>query len=327
MRDFAMTTARSFALACLAGALLTASASAHVSLERREATAGSSYKAVLTVPHGCGAEPTTAIRVQIPEGVHSVRPQPKPGWTLATTVRPYGRAYTNHGREVREGVVEIVWSGGSLASEHYDEFVFVGQIDTSLAGAGRVHFPVVQTCAKGEARWVEVPQAGSNARLQSPAPALRIVAASGERPAAAASPAIVEVGSLKIAQAWSRATPGGARVAGGYLSVTNTGNEPERLTGGSAAFAERVEIHEMATVNGVMTMRGLAGGLVIAPGQTVELKPGGLHVMFMGLRQPLAQGQSVKVRLTFERAGPVEVEFRIGTVGGRAAPADDHSHH
>lgn len=313
--------------AILAGLLVASAiappAFAHVTLERGEASPGS-YKAILRVPHGCGREPTTGLTVTIPEGVHSVKPQPKPGWALATTVRPYQRIYVNHGREVREGVTEISWSGGSLPNEHYDEFIFVGQIDASLAGAGRIFFPVVQTCANGENRWVEVPVAGRSGPLAAPAPALRIVAAAPAAPPAAAA---VRAGRLTIAQPWARATPGGARVAGGYLTVTNTGAVPDRLIGGSAAFAERVEIHEMATRDGVMTMRALPAGLTIVPGQTVALKPGGLHVMFMGLRTPLAEGQTVKVTLDFEKAGKVSLDFRIGSLGGRAAPGGEHHHH
>jgi uncharacterized protein YcnI/copper(I)-binding protein len=319
-----------FLFPLLAVPLLASAASAHVTLERREATAGRSYKAILTVPHGCGTSPTTGVRVTIPEGVFSVKPQPKSGWQLATTGGAYSRAYASHGRELREGVKEIAWSGGSLPNEHYDEFVFVAQIDTSLANAGQIHFPVVQTCANGETRWDQVPQAGATARLERPAPALRILASSGERPAQGAghgAAASVTKGDLVIAQPWSRATPGGARVAGGYLTVTNRGAQPDRLVSGSADFAERVEIHEMATANGVMTMRNLANGLAIAPGQTVELKPGGYHVMFMGLRRPLAEGQTVKVTLTFERAGTVELDFRVGGIGGRSAPGGGHSHH
>jgi len=312
--------------ALAAGLLLAASAAspalAHVTLERGE-TAPGSYKAVLRVPHGCGTQATTGLSVTIPEGVHSVKPQPKPGWSLATTVRPYQRAYVNHGREVREGVTAISWSGGSLPNEHYDEFVFVGQVDASLAAAGQIYFPVVQTCANGENRWTEIPAAGSRARLESPAPVLRVAAAGAPAHAAAT----VRAGTLTIAQPWTRATPGGARVAGGYLTVTNTGNAPDRLVGGSAAFAERVEIHEMATQNGVMTMRALGNGLAIAPGQTVELKPGGLHVMFMGLRTQLTEGQSVKVTLEFEKAGKVEVDLAVGGIGARSAPAGEHHHH
>lgn len=218
-------------------------------------------------------------------------------------------------------MTQIAWSGGNLPDAYYDEFVFVGQVDATLAAAGTIYFPVVQTCANGENRWVEVPVAGSQARLAAPAPLLRILAS------APAAPAAVRVGSLSIVQPWSRATPAGARVAGGYLTVTNGGSAPDRLIGGSAAFAERVEIHEMATVNGVMTMRALGNGLTIAPGQTVELKPGGLHVMFMGLRSPLVQGQSVRVALEFEKAGKVELDFQVGSIGGRSAPDVEHHHH
>lgn len=317
--------------ALLAPALILAglagTAQAHVTLERREAAAGSSYRGVLRVPHGCGASPTTAIRVTIPEGVFGVKPQPKPGWQLATVTRPYQRAYTAHGHEMKAGVTEITWSGGSLPNEHYDEFVFVGQIDGALAGV--VHFPVVQTCATGETRWDEV-AAGHSER---PAPRLQVVAASGERPAQggghaghAPAAASVTAGDLVIAQPWGRATPAGARVAGGYVTVTNRGSQPDRLVSGTADFAERVEIHEMAVTNGVMTMRNLANGLVIQPGQTVELKPGGFHIMFMGLKEQMVEGRTVKVRLTFERAGPVELDFRIGGLAGRAAPGG-HDHH
>ena len=94
-------------------------------------------------------------------------------------------------------------------------------------------------------------------------------------------------GSLKIDHPWTRATPKGAAVAGGYLKITNAGAAPDRLVGGTFASAGRFKIHEMKTENGVMTMRGIPGGLEIKPGQTVEFKPGGYHVMFMDLKTPL----------------------------------------
>lgn len=309
---------------------------AHVTLQQREAEAGRSYKAVLAVPHGCGGQPTTGITVSIPEGVFGVKPQPKPGWQLTTRSQRYQRSYASHGREVREGVVEIAWTGGSLDNAHYDEFVFVGQVDASLAEKGMVYFPVVQTCASGEHRWIEVPRAGETADLQQPAPALRIVQAqaggghgthAGGSQGAAAPAAVFEKAGIRIEQPWTRATPGGARVGGGYLRITNTGQTADRLIAGQVTFAERVEIHEMAVAGGVMTMRNLPDGLEIPPGQTVELKPGGYHVMFMGLREPLTEGQIVKATLTFARAGTIEVAFRVGPVGGRAAPGGGHTHH
>ena len=107
----------------------------------KEAAPNSSYKAVLQVPHGCDGEATTAIRVQIPEGVIAVKPMPKAGWTLTTTRGTYAKPYENHGRTVNEGVKEIVWSGGSLADEHFDEFTFSAiDRDRRRRGEGRL-FP------------------------------------------------------------------------------------------------------------------------------------------------------------------------------------------
>jgi hypothetical protein len=132
---------------------------------------------------------------------------------------------------------------------------------------------------------------------------------------APAQAADVTAGSLKISAPWARATPNGASVGGGYLSITNTGTTPDRLTGGSSDVASRVEIHEMSMDNGVMKMRLVAGGLEIKPGETVTLKPGGYHVMFTGLKQPFKPGEDIKAKLTFEKAGKVAVDFKVEGVG------------
>jgi copper(I)-binding protein len=124
-----------------------------------------------------------------------------------------------------------------------------------------------------------------------------------------------KVGSLEIGHPWARATPKGATIGGGYLKITNTGAEADRLVGGSSTVAGRFEVHEMATVDGVMKMRPVTGGLEIKPGQTVELKPGGFHIMLMGLKQPLEAGQTVKGTLTFEKAGTVEIEYKVEPIG------------
>jgi hypothetical protein len=124
------------------------------------------------------------------------------------------------------------------------------------------------------------------------------------------------VGSLKIEQPWARATPGGAKVGGGYMTITNTGTTPDRLVGGSLPQAGRFEVHEMKMEGGMMQMREVKGGLEIRPGQKVELKPGGYHIMFMDLRSPLKQGDRLKGQLRFERAGTVDVEYKIEGMGG-----------
>lgn len=125
----------------------------------------------------------------------------------------------------------------------------------------------------------------------------------------------IRVGDLVIERPWTRATPTGAPVAGGFMRITNRGSTPDRLVGGSAEIARVFEVHEMATIDGVMRMRPIVGGIVIAPGQTVELRPGGLHVMFMGLQRQINRGERVRGTLVFERAGSVTVEYDVQAMG------------
>jgi periplasmic copper chaperone A len=144
-----------------------------------------------------------------------------------------------------------------------------------------------------------------------------------------AAPVRAEEGGkiLVITQAWSRATPGGAKIAGGYLTIQNMGNVPDRLIGGSSDIAGKVEVHEMAMNNGVMTMRPLDKGLVIEPGKTVKLAPGGYHLMLFDLKSPLKQGDKVPVVLEFEKAGKVGLLLDVQGVGaqGPAGAGDSGS--
>jgi hypothetical protein len=128
-----------------------------------------------------------------------------------------------------------------------------------------------------------------------------------------------KAGDLQIDKPWSRATPKGAKVAGGYLKITNAGQTADRLIGGATEVSGRFEIHEMRMDTGVMVMREVKGGLEIKPGATVELKPGGLHLMFMDLKRQLAKGERVKGSLQFEKAGKVDVEFAVEAIGGPAS--------
>ena len=146
---------------------------------------------------------------------------------------------------------------------------------------------------------------------------------------ALASPALAHdytLGTLKIGHPWSRATPAAAKVGGGYLKVQNTGKEADRLVSVSAPFAGRTEIHEMAVTDGVMTMRPLEKGVAIPAGETVEFKPGGFHIMFMELKEPLKQGERRKGTLTFEKAGTVEVEFAVDAVGAKGGSHEHKGH-
>jgi copper(I)-binding protein len=127
-----------------------------------------------------------------------------------------------------------------------------------------------------------------------------------------------KAGDLIITQAWSRATPNGAKIAGGYLTIENKGVAPDRLVGGSGDIAGKVELHEMAVNNGVMTMRPLDKGLAIDPGKTVKLAPGGYHLMIMDLKGPFKQGDKVPVTLEFEKAGKVTLSLDVQGVGAQA---------
>ena len=135
----------------------------------------------------------------------------------------------------------------------------------------------------------------------------------------------IRAGDLVITQAWSRATPGGAKIGGGYLTIENKGVVPDRLIGGSADVAGNVQVHEMATNNGVMTMRSLDKGLTIEPGKTVRLAPGGYHLMLSDLKSPLKQGDQLPVTLEFERAGKVKLSLDVQGVGAQGPAGADGS--
>lgn len=306
----------------------TLSAFSHATVEPREAAQNSYQRITLRVPHGCKGEPTTSVRIDIPEGLLGAKPMPKAGWTLETTKAKLARPYTSHGREITEGVNRITWSGGNLPDGHFDEFVFMAQISEALPAGKPLYIPATQTCPKGEAAWTQVPVEGVTARLETPAPAIRILAQAktgGDHAGHGAAPAAVAASPMKVEQVWTRATPGGAKVAGGFMRITNTGSVPDRLVGGSAEISNVFEVHEMKHEGGMMKMRALEAGLEIKPGETVELKPGSYHVMFIDLKAPIKEGDVVKGELKFEKAGTVKVEFKAGAMGG-AKPASGHGH-
>ena len=134
----------------------------------------------------------------------------------------------------------------------------------------------------------------------------------------------ITIGALKISAPWARATPKGAKVGGGYMTITNTGTVPDRLIRGATGISSRFELHEMSVDNGVMKMRELRDGVEIKPGEKVEFKPGSYHVMFMGLTQQLVQGESFKATLQFEKAGKVDVNFAIEGLGAQSPAAMKH---
>lgn len=312
-----------------AASLLTAAsivtAFAHASLEKSQAAPGS-YKAVLKIPHGCDGKATNLVRIDIPEGYVGVKPMPKAGWTLETKKGDYARKYDLHGEEVTSGVTSVTWSGGFLPDEFFDEFVLSGTL-TGVEEGQVLYFKAVQQCGAAEVAWNEEPAEGQNPHsLEHPAPSVTILAAGGDGHAghgtAVASDAVT-AGDLTIAGGWARAMLPGQPAGGGYLTIANKGQAADKLVAASSPSAGKVEIHTMEIVNDVMVMRPVDGGLEIPAGATVELKPGGLHVMFMAVKEPFKEGGTVPVTLEFEKAGKVEVTLPVQAKQG----ADEHAGH
>jgi copper(I)-binding protein len=148
---------------------------------------------------------------------------------------------------------------------------------------------------------------------------------------AAIAPAVaheIKVGSIELTDLWSRATPPGAKTGGGYLTITNTGGEPDRLIAVSTPVAAENQLHEMAVKDGVMTMSE-AEGIEIPAGGSVTLAPGGFHLMFIGLKDPLTEGEELPVTLTFEKAGSIETYLHVIAIGamGLDGSMGEHEDH
>mgnify|MGYP000975942152 CR=1 FL=1 len=126
----------------------------------------------------------------------------------------------------------------------------------------------------------------------------------------------VKAGDLELMAGFTRAMLPGQPVGGGFVTIKNAGATDDVLIAAESPASGRVELHEMAVVNDVMTMRQVKGGIPVPAGQTVELKPGGLHLMFMDVKEPFVEGGQVSVKLTFEKAGTVDVVLPIGPVKG-----------
>ncbi len=302
-----------------------ADAGAHVALEAKQAKVGAGYKAVLGVPHGCDGQPTTEVIVDIPEGVIGVKPMPKPGWTLSLSKGPYARSYAfYHGEAKSEGVKQVTWSGGSLPDEYFDQFVLSTFIAGELEPGAKLYFPVTQKCANGEQRWSEVPADGQDAHsLEHPAPQLMLVA--GEEKHDHAAKAAAPAGSIKIDTPWTRPAASAGGNGAGYMKITNNGTDADVLMGGSSDAAERVEVHETTIgEEGVASMHKL-DTVELKSGQSIELKPAGMHLMLIGLKEPLKEGGALKATLNFKKAGKVDVEFAVKATGGDAG-GHEHMH-
>ena len=134
------------------------------------------------------------------------------------------------------------------------------------------------------------------------------------------------VGSIEIGSPWSRATPKGAQTAIGYMTIKNNGSTADRLIGGSIDIADTFQLHATTMEDGVAKMREL-GDVEIKPGQTIEFKPGGSHVMFVNLKHTLNKGDHVGGTLVFEHAGKIKIEYSVEGIGAQSPEGMEHMRH
>lgn len=321
---------------------------AHATFANEPAKPESYVVAVLQIPHGCDGKATNEVQVKLPEGFVFAKPQPKAGWELEIIKGDYQKTYDDHGKKVTSGPVEIRWKGGDLPDEFYDTFAIRGKVSGIEAG-GSLAFKTMQLCGTdGKVAWDEIAAPGVDPHsLKSPAPVIKIAAGDDAMPGMAghgmqghdmqghdmqghgamdgsgmawANPGTMEaaeVGDIELSAGFTKAMLPGQPVGGGFVTIKNGGSSDDRLVSAESPAAGRVELHEMAMVNDVMKMRQLNDGIPVPAGQTVELKPGGLHMMFFEVKQPFVEGGSVPVKLTFEKAGPVEIVLPVGPAKGK----------
>lgn len=323
-------TAAAFGAATLTMALAAPQAAAHVTLETSTYPAGTTQKLVVRVPHGCGDSPTTGLEITMPDGLHSIRPMPKPGWRIDYDMEAVDPPAIHHGREVSERISVLRFTGGELPSHFYDEFAFRAALP---AQAGTLWVPVRQMCAEGEILWHEIPADGDSHSVAAPAAPL-VLAAAGEghhghhaqADHAAMAGDTYTVGDLTVTAPWARASAAMARAGAAFMQITNAGTE-DRLVAAAADVSERIELHTHIMEDGVMRMREVEGGIAIGAESDTMLEPGGLHVMFLGLDGPFEEGTSFPLTLTFEQAGEVTVDVQVRSPGAGAMEGRGHSGH
>ena len=147
------------------------------------------------------------------------------------------------------------------------------------------------------------------------------VVAAALAPMMPAHAADYDVGPMHISQPWARATPKGATTGALYMTITNTGKTPDKVSCVSSDASARCQIHSTTMDNGVMQMRPVEGGLEIKPGETVTLKPGAIHMMLVDLKHPLEQGKTVKASVKFDTAGALDVDCPVVAIGAAAPGA------
>lgn len=282
------------ALLGLLGCIAVA-AHAHVTLPPGGATAGTVYPASFRVGHPCkDADATTAIRVQLPQGFEAIEAVPRAGWKTTMTR------------------TEVAWTadgpGSALQGKERAQFTVRGKLTST---PGTLWFKVLQVCDKGSEDWAQVPTKDGE-KPEWPAARLEVLA-----------PGIAPV---DFRDGWVRTTVEGQRSTGVFGKLTS--GVGGRLVGASSPWAETVEIHQMKMDGDVMRMRAVSGGLDLPPGETVELRSGGYHLMVMGLNRAVTVDQEMPLVLRFvDREGRAsERSISVRARAGSAAPEAEHHH-
>ena len=301
-----------FLFATFAGLHLAA---AHAVFDRTLIGSGQILRVSIVIEHGCNGSPTTAVRAILPEGLIATNVFAADGMRVETKKSRFERNWSGPHGNVSEGIKEIIWSGAAVPDKKRGEFPFEIFVSSDLPLENSLAVPVIQNCENGSQSWIEqatTPEAQD--RLKSPAPLLRVV-----KP---------EQAHLDIRNGRSRVTPNGAPVAGGYITIRNMSDKPDRLVAATLPLAARAEIHEMSMTDGIMRMRALDKGLEIPAGGTVELKQGSYHLMFIKPSRAFVEGEWIDGTLTFERAGTLPVRFKVEAVSGTNQQSGaGHQHH
>ncbi len=270
---------------------------AHVTLPAGGAAAGSDYEAAFRVGHACkDAKATTGITVRLPDGFSLANAQPRAGWALASNPR------------------EVRWTAESpqaaLPDKERAEFIVRGKL---TATPGPLWFRVLQTCDVGSADWAQIPAPGFTEKLAMPAARLDVL-----------PPGVAPV---DVKDAWVRASVPGQSGTGAFMKLSAPSGA--RLVGVSTPLAGVAEVHEMKMEGDTMKMRAVPT-LDLPARTSVELKPGGQHLMLMDLKQPMTSGSTVPVTLRFEDAkgaqSSLEVNLPVRAAAVGAAPTSGHDH-
>jgi len=280
--------------ACTAGAL------AHITLPPGGAVAGSDYEAAFRVGHACkDAKATTGVTVRLPKGFALGDVPARPGWKIEVQ---------------KAGDGEVRWSAdgfaNALPAKERTEFIVRGKL---TATPGPLYFKVLQSCDTGSADWAQLPTGAAGEKLDFPAARLDVLPPG--------------VAAVDVGDAWVRATVPGQSGTGAFMKLSAPSGA--RLVGVSTPAAGVAEVHEMKMEGSTMKMRA-APALELPPRQTVELKPGGYHVMLMDLKQPLVNGTSLPLVLSFEDAkgakSSLQLSVPVRTLTAAPPAAGEHKH-